>query len=64
LVVEGDGFCECVEALQDALSEAREVLAPWRSRVRMSLQVQKMLSMRCRIGTRWRPFPGSFCVRT
>jgi hypothetical protein len=35
------------------------VRAPWRSRVRMSLQVQKMLSMRWRIGARCGRGPGS-----
>lgn len=53
LVVEGDRGGEGEEALEDALSEAGEGSGfPWRSSVRMSLQVQKMLSMRWRIGAR------------
>ena len=59
LVVEGDGGGECEYVGQDALAEPGSVLARWRSRVRVPLQVQKMLSMRWRIGTRCGPRPGS-----
>jgi hypothetical protein len=34
------------------------VRAPWRSRVSRSLQVQKIDSIRCRIGARWGPLSG------
>src|SRR5215217_6688011 len=58
VVVERDAGGECQEALADAGSEAVQG-APWRSRVRRSLKVQKIDSMRCRIGARCGPGPGS-----
>jgi hypothetical protein len=52
LVVERQAGGEGEEALEEALLESLQVRAPWRSRVRSSLQVEKIDSMRCRIGAR------------
>src|SRR4051794_39101044 len=63
VVVEGDAGGEGEQALADPGSEAVQGAAPWRSRVRRSLKVQKMLSMRWRMGARCGPGPGSFLRR-
>ena len=59
LVVERDCCNECEQAAGDAGSDAVQRSAPCRSRIKISFAVQKMLSIRWRVGARWGALP--FC---
>ena len=59
LVVEGDGGGQADEALKDTFAQAGEGAGVVAFEREDALAVQKMLSMRWRIGARWTARPGS-----
>src|SRR4051812_16493608 len=58
-VVEADRGGECEEAAAEAGAEAVQGAGAVAFECEQVLQVWKIDSIRCRIGARWRPLPGS-----